>query len=257
MKREFVVLTAGVPSPLDSQSGYRFHPRDPAFITATRDVDEPKDVLLEQAAAWKLGTWLEPWYTCTGVKLMTLLITKLYMPPVSHRLVRRPRLIGELDDGLRSAHRLTLVSAPAGFGKTTLLSDWLHQVDRAAAWLSLDEGDNDPARFLTYVVAALQKVNPSLGQTARVMLQSAQGPPMESLLTNLVNDIAATPEPFVLVLDDYHAIESQAIHDALSFFLDHLPPPNQGVHLVLATRADPPLPVARLRARGQLTELHA
>jgi LuxR family maltose regulon positive regulatory protein len=186
----------------------------------------------------------------------SLLTTKLHMPPVSPKLVPRSRLIQQLEEGLHLGHRLTLATAPAGFGKTTLLSDWLRQTDRPVAWLSLDDGDNDPTRFLAYLVAALQRIDSAIGQTAQAMLQDPQTPPLEPLLTSLVNDIAATPHPFILVLEDYHAIESPAIHRALSFLLDHLPPPGPGMHLVVATRADPPLPIARLRGRGQLTELH-
>jgi LuxR family maltose regulon positive regulatory protein len=187
-----------------------------------------------------------------------LLTTKLFMPPVGPRLVPRPHLIQQLEEGLHLGHRMTLVSAPAGFGKTTLLSDWLRQTDRAVAWLSLDEGDNDPTRFLAYLIAALQKIDPMLGQTAQAMLQaprSASQP--EPLLTTLINDIVAAAELFIFVLDDYHVIEASPIHKAVSFLLDHLPPFERGMHLVIATRADPPLPLARLRGRGQLTELHA
>jgi LuxR family maltose regulon positive regulatory protein len=188
---------------------------------------------------------------------MPLLTTKLYMPPARPRLVPRPQLIQKLDEGLHLGHRLTLASAPAGFGKTTLLSDWLRQADRLVAWLSLDEGDNDPTRFLAYLIAALQGIDPTIGRTAEVELQSPEPLPLESLLTSLVNEIAATPEPCILVLDDYHLIEAAAIHKVVSFLLDRLPPAEQGIHLVIATRADPPLPIARLRAQGQISELHA
>ncbi|MEJ2209844.1 MAG: AAA family ATPase, partial [Anaerolineae bacterium] len=151
--------------------------------------------------------------------------------------------------------RMTLVSAPAGFGKTTLLSHWLHQTDRPVTWLSLDEGDNDLARFLAYLIAALQRIDPDIGPSARAMMQAPRGPSRpEPLLTTLINDIVAAAQPFVLVLDDYHVIDTAPIHKAVSFLLDHVP---QGMHLVIATRADPPLPLARLRGRGQLTELHA
>ncbi len=186
----------------------------------------------------------------------SLLTTKLYIPPASPRLVPRLHLIQQLDEGLHLGHRLTLASAPAGFGKTTLLCDWLRQADRPGAWLSLDDGDNDLARFLAYLIAALQRIDPTIGQTAEVALQPPEPPPIEPLLTSLVNDIAATSEPFILVLDDYHVIEAAPIHNVLSFLLDCLPPSEQAMHLVIATRADPPLPIARLRARGQLTELH-
>jgi LuxR family maltose regulon positive regulatory protein len=187
-----------------------------------------------------------------------LLTTKLYRPPVGPRLVSRPHLIGHLEEGLHLGHRLTVVSAPAGFGKTTLLSDWLRQTDRAVAWLSLDEGDNDPTRFLAYLIAALQRIDPHIGQTAQAMLQTPGGASQPGpLLTTLINDIVATARAFILALDDYHVIEAPPIHTAVSFLLDHMPPVEKAMHLVVATRADPPLPLARLRARGQLTELHA
>ncbi|MFN2183665.1 MAG: LuxR C-terminal-related transcriptional regulator [Anaerolineae bacterium] len=187
-----------------------------------------------------------------------LLQTKLYIPLVRAKLVPRPHLIGHLEEGLQLGYRMTLLSAPAGFGKTTLLSEWLRQTDRPVAWLSLDEGDNDPTRFLAYLLAALQRIDTDIGQTAQAMLQAPRGASqLEPLLTTLINDIVATSRPFIFVLDDYHVIEAPPIHEAISFLLDHLPPFEPGLHLVIATRADPPLPLARLRGRGQLTELHA
>jgi LuxR family maltose regulon positive regulatory protein len=155
------------------------------------------------------------------------------------------------------AWKLTLVSAPAGYGKTTLVADWLHGRDgvtspRQLAWLSLDEHDNDPARFLAYLLAALQQVNPDIGQAAQVMLQASQPPPPEAPLTSLLNDVASTPDAFVLVLDDYHLIQTLPIHQVLAFWLQHQPPQ---MHLVIATREDPPLPLSRLRARGQITDI--
>jgi LuxR family maltose regulon positive regulatory protein len=174
-----------------------------------------------------------------------LLAAKLYIPPVRPDLVPRARLIGRLDEGLRLGRKLTLVSAPAGFGKTTLVSAWVRAVREPplrAAWLSLDEGDNDPARFLAYLAAALQTVGVQVDEDVAAT---------EAFLTALVNQ-ANDVAPFLLVLDDYHFITAQPVHDALTFFLDHLP---GAMHLVIATRADPPLPVARLRGRGQLTEL--
>jgi LuxR family maltose regulon positive regulatory protein len=192
-----------------------------------------------------------------------LLTTKLYIPPVRPGLVSRPRLIERLNEGLH--RKLTLISAPAGFGKTTLLSEWVHRRSEVTpplpvAWVSLDEGDNDPTRFLAYVIAALQTlalsqvegIEANIGKGALGALQSPQPPPMESVLTALINEIVTIPDSFALVLDDYHMIEAQPIHDALTFLLDHLP---SQMHLVIASRADPPLPVARLRGRGQLTEL--
>jgi len=185
-----------------------------------------------------------------------LLQTKLYIPPVRPNLVSRPRLIERLNEGM--TRRLTLISAPAGFGKTTLLSEWVAGSGRPVAWLSLDEGDNDPVRFLAYFVAAVQ-TTPSLseagvGESALAVLQSPQPPPVEAILTALINEIATIPKPFILVLDDYHVIEAQPIHDALIFLLDHLPPQ---MHLSLATRSDPFLPLSRLRARGQMTDIRA
>jgi LuxR family maltose regulon positive regulatory protein len=192
-----------------------------------------------------------------------LLQTKLYIPPVRLELVPRPRLIERLNAGLH--HKLTLISAPAGFGKTTLVSEWVQAMGGATppiaiAWLSLDEGDNDPIRFLVYFVAALQTIEArqepagNIGKGALSALQSPQPPPTEAILTTLINEIAAIPDRIVLVLDDYYLIEAQPIHDALTFLLRRLPPQ---MHLVIATRDDPRLPLARLRARGQLTELRA
>ena len=196
-----------------------------------------------------------------------LLVTKLYIPPLRSELVPRPRLVARLNQAIeppgpgggRFARRLTLVSAPAGFGKTTLLSEWLHSRREAtpplqAAWLSLDAGDNDPARLLAYVVAALQGLKPGLGGAALSAYRSPQPPPTEAVLAALINELAELAAPAVLVLDDYHLIEAQAIHDLLAFLMEHLPPQ---AHLVIATRADPPLPLARLRARGQLAEVRA
>lgn len=182
----------------------------------------------------------------------SLLTTKLYIPPPRPNLVPRPGLIQRLDAGAVSGCKLTLISAPPGFGKTTLVTEWLGGVARPRTWLSLDENDNDPARFFTYLVAALQRIDPSIGQTAQAMLRSPQPPPPEPLLTSLINDIAATPHPFVFVLDDYHLIYTLPIHEQLAFLLEHQPPQ---VHLVLATREDPPLPLSRLRARGQIVEM--
>ncbi len=185
-----------------------------------------------------------------------LLATKLYIPPARPSLVHRARLIERLNTGLHG--KLTLISAPAGFGKTTLISEWLEGIARPAAWLSLDESDNDPTQFLTYLVAALQRINRDWEAAMLSLLQSPQllrePAGRELLLTSLINQVLETPQGFILVLDDYHLIEAQPIHDALTFLLDHLPPP---MHLVITTREDPQLPLARLRARGQMTELRA
>jgi LuxR family maltose regulon positive regulatory protein len=183
-----------------------------------------------------------------------ILATKLYIPPSRQRVVLRPRLVERLNDGLAAGHRLTLVSAPAGFGKTTLVSEWIANCGRPAAWLSLDEADSDPSRFLTYLIAALQTVAPGIGVGVLAVLQSPQPPPLESTLTVLLNDVTTIPGAVVLVLDDYHVLDARPVDDALAFLVEHLPPQ---LHLVIATREDPALPLARLRARGQLTELRA
>ncbi len=183
-----------------------------------------------------------------------LLSTKLYIPPLRSTNILRPRLVERLNEGLSANRKLTLISAPAGFGKTTLVSEWIAGCGRPAAWLSLDEGDNDPARFLTYLIAALQTIAPNIGAGSLAVLQSPQPPHIESILTALLNEIAAVQESFVLILDDYHVMDSKPVDEALAFLLEHQPP---RMHLVIATREDPHLPLARLRARGQLTELRA
>ena len=183
---------------------------------------------------------------------MQILATKLYIPEPRSDLVSRPRLIDRLNTGLQG--KLTLVSAPVGFGKTTLITEWISNGDYPAAWLSLDEDNNAPIRFLTYVVAALQTVAPEIGASFRNLLQSPRPPPIDSLLTPLLNEIAAMPHDFVFVLDDYHVLDSTEIDSALTFLIDNQPPQ---MHLIITTREDPHLPLARLRARGQLTELRA
>ncbi len=193
----------------------------------------------------------------------SILSTKLYIAPLPPRVVRRPRLVERLNEGLRQnqafGRKVTLISAPAGFGKTTLVGEWIAGCRRLDpkvdfAWLSLDKGDNDPARFLSYLVAALQTVVANVGAGLLAVLQSPQPPPTEAILTALLNEIAAVPDNLVLVLDDYHAIEAEAVNHALAFLIEHLPPQ---VHLVIATREDLQLPLARLRAQGQLIELRA
>jgi LuxR family transcriptional regulator, maltose regulon positive regulatory protein len=169
-------------------------------------------------------------------------------------MVLRPRLIEQLNEGLSSHRKLTLISAPAGFSKTMLVSEWILDSGLPTAWLSLDEGDNDLSCFLTYLVAALQTIAPNIGAGALPVLQSPQPPSIESILTTLLNEITTIPDTFILVLDDYHVIVANPVNQALTFLLEHLPPQ---IHLVIATREDPPLPLARLRARGQLTELRA
>jgi LuxR family transcriptional regulator, maltose regulon positive regulatory protein len=181
-----------------------------------------------------------------------VLVTKLFIPPPRPTIVPRPRLIERLNEGLH--RKMTLISAPAGFGKTTLVSAWVAGCGRPIAWLSLDEGDNDPARFLIHLVAAVQTIAADIGEGMVAALQSPQPPPTDTMLTALANEITTLPGGFVLVLDDYHLIDARPVDHALTFLLEHLPP---RLHLVIATRADPQLPLARLRARSQLTELRA
>ncbi|MCQ6560541.1 LuxR C-terminal-related transcriptional regulator [Paenibacillus mendelii] len=182
----------------------------------------------------------------------SILSTKLYIPPPRPKAVVRPRLIEHLNEGLN--RRLTLVSASAGYGKTTLVSEWLAGCPQSAAWLSLDERDNDPARFLTYLIAALQTIAGHIGEGVLGVLQSPQLPPAESIITPLVNEICDIPDHFVLVLDDYHVIDDRSINHAVSFLIERMPPQ---MHMVIATREDPELPLARLRVRNQLTEVRA
>ncbi|GLV59154.1 LuxR family transcriptional regulator [Dictyobacter sp. S3.2.2.5] len=179
-----------------------------------------------------------------------ILTTKLYLPRLRPNVVLRPRLLERLHEGLH--RKLTLISAPAGFGKTTLVSEWVAEIGRPTAWLSLDEGENDLTRFLTYLIAALQTVVPNIGEGVLSALQSSQSPPTEAILTGLLNEISVLPDRFVLVLDDYHVIDARPVDSALAYLVEHLPPP---MHLVIVTREDPSLPLARLRARDLLTEL--
>jgi LuxR family maltose regulon positive regulatory protein len=220
-----------------------------------------------------------------------LLATKTYVPPPRPELVLRPRLIERLSEGLR--RKLILISAPAGFGKTTLLAEWLSTLTPApslagreervspfpgreggqgvrseppsrnlpskelrarAAWLSLDQGDDDPTRFWRYVIATLQTADSALGQAAQTALASPQPPALETLVTALINDIVSLPGPLILVLDDYHHIRSNAIHASLNFLLDHMPPP---LHLVITTREDPPLALSLRRGRRESVEIRA
>jgi LuxR family transcriptional regulator, maltose regulon positive regulatory protein len=187
-----------------------------------------------------------------------LLETKLYVPRSRRGLVSRPRLSERLDRG--AASKLTLVSAPAGFGKTTLLTEWLAAGpagpggERLVAWLSLDRADNDPASFWTYVIAALRTVAAGVGERALAFLQAPQPPPIETVLTALLNDLGAVAGEIVLVLDDYHVVEAGDVQEGMAFLIDHLPP---SLHVVIASRADPALPLARWRARGELVEARA
>lgn len=184
-----------------------------------------------------------------------LLETKLFAPRWRPGSVARPRLLARLNRGAQS--RLTLVSAPAGFGKTALLAEWLASDDvreRPLAWLSLDRGDSQPTSFWTYLVAALQSVRPGIGRGTLALLQPAQSARAEDLLGGLLNELAALPDELTLVLEDYHMVEGITVHEGVAFLLEHLPPT---VHLVITSRSDPPLPLARLRARGDLVEVRA
>jgi LuxR family maltose regulon positive regulatory protein len=184
-----------------------------------------------------------------------LLETKLYVPRLRRGLVARPRLSERLGRGTES--KLTLISAPAGFGKTTLLAEWLAATpagQHSLAWLSLDQGDNQAASFWTYLVTALQSVAPGIGAGALSLLQDPQPAPIETILATLLNELGGVPNDTVLVLDDYHLIDAHDIQDGMAFLLEHLPPQ---IHLAIATRADPALPLARLRARGELVEIRA
>ena len=181
-----------------------------------------------------------------------ILATKLYIPPPRPHLIQRPRLLDLMAQGAQG--KLTLVSAPAGFGKTTLVTTWIGDCPHPVAWLALDAGENDPIAFLTYLVAALQTVTPDWGTRVMKMLQSPQPSPPDAILTALLNEMTAIPAEFVLVLDDYHVIDAKAVDDILAFLLDYMPP---RMHLVVTTREDPSFPLGRLRARGQLTEIRA
>jgi ATP/maltotriose-dependent transcriptional regulator MalT len=178
------------------------------------------------------------------------LATKFHLPRLRPELLARPRLIDQLN--WAAAHELVLVSTPAGFGKTTLLADWARTSGRPVAWLSLDVGDNDPARFWRYVVGALDRVHAGIGDRVLPLLNAPEQPTPEAVVAALVNELTARAGELWLILDDYHVIESRPVHDSLAFLLERLPP---HTHAVLASRSDPPLPLPRLRARGQLAEL--
>lgn len=179
-----------------------------------------------------------------------LLKTKLYLPALPLSRVIRSLLIERLDEAEKRA--LTIISAPAGFGKTTLLAEWIAQTSLPVAWLSLDGGDNDPYRFLSYLVSALESIHESVGTEARQIMQSLQLVPSHIILASLMNDLGRLAEPYALVLDDYQFITEHAVHEAMSYLLDHIP---SNMHLVISTRADPPLQLGRLRAHDQMLEL--
>nr|WP_139995159.1 LuxR C-terminal-related transcriptional regulator [Paenibacillus paridis] len=181
-----------------------------------------------------------------------ILFTRLHMPPSRPGIVMRRRLFEQLAEGLQG--KLTIISGSAGYGKTTLVTEWLATCDRPVAWLSMDKGDNDATRFLTYLIAALQTIAPSSGEGVLALLQSPQPPPIESIITALLNEIIAIPYPFILVLDDYHVVDAGPIDHAIAMLIEQMPPQT---HVIMTTRQAPRLPLARLRARNQLAEVRA
>ena len=184
----------------------------------------------------------------------SLLTTKLNIPPARANLVARPRLIERLQESL--SFNLVLISAPAGFGKTTLVSEWVHssQPPVPTAWLSLEHRENDPVRFWEYFIAALRTLKPTAGEAALSLLHAPEPYPTESILTALINDITGIRKDFIVVLDDYHLIVAESVHAGIAFLLDHLPPK---MHLIISTRVDPPLPLSHLRGKGTLLEIRA
>ena len=181
-----------------------------------------------------------------------ILTTKLHTPPIRSDLVSRSRLVKLLNEGVY--RKLTLVSAPAGFGKTTLVSEWISDCNQKSAWLQLDESDNEPAHFFAYFIAALQRIESWVGDSMADALQSPLPPPSTSVMAAVLNDINRISQDFILVLDDYHLVDSPEVDEIIIFLLEHMPP---HMHMAITTREDPPLPLARMRARDQLTELRA
>src|SRR6266849_1892625 len=226
-------------------------------LTPARLHEAASSLSAERATSLQLPDTLRPPQSpaATSMPSLYLLTTKISVPPARLNMVTRPRLTQQMDAAMRST--LTLIIAPAGWGKTTLLSAWHAEASHDAsplAWVSLDAGDNDPLRFWTYLIAALNTLHPGVGETSLALLYASPPPPIEAVLTSLLNALSQHQTEAVLVLDDYHLIEAQSIHDALTYLVEHLP---ANVHLILASRSDPLLPVARLRARGALTELRA
>ena len=202
--------------------------------------------------ASRISTGGEPQVSLASDSLVS---TKLRPSQARPRLVGRPRLTQRLDR--ETGRKLTLISAPAGFGKTTLLVEWLRERaggEGSVAWLSLDEGDNDPVRFLSYLVIALRSVEEEIREAVLSALRSPEPPRIEAITAALINELAALPEELPFILDDYHVIDSEPVHEVVSFLLEHLPP---NLHIVIASRIDPPLQLVRLRARNQMTELGA
>ena len=181
-----------------------------------------------------------------------LLTTKLYIPQLNVDLVSRPRLYECLDEGLE--RKLTLISAPTGFGKSTLVTGWVSERDQPVAWLSLDQGDNDPVRFWSYLIAAIQTIHPEVGVEARQIAIAPQLRSNESVVVSLINDISQLACDLIIVLDDYHVIEAGQVHSGLGYLLEYQPP---NLHIILITRVDPSISLARLRVHNQLIEIRA
>jgi len=181
-----------------------------------------------------------------------MLLTKLHIPSAGQNIVHRTALFEKLDTGLH--RKLILVSAPAGYGKTTLLSDWLNQGKIPSAWLSLDNGDNDPAVLLSYVISGIQNIHHDFGQAILRLLNSPNSPSFESIASLLINELLGINQNLLLVLDDFHLIRSVEVLRLVTFFLEHIPP---NIHIVILTRSDPDLSVSRLRSQNQLVELRA
>lgn len=181
-----------------------------------------------------------------------MLLTKLHIPSTGNNLVHRPDLFEKLNIGLN--RKLILISAPAGFGKTTLLSDWINHQNIPAVWFSIDKGDNDPVEFLSYIISGVQGIQKGFGQSAIKLLKSPNMPSLESITTLLINEILEIKKNFLLVLDDFHLIADNNVLELAGFFLEHIP---DNIHVVILTRSDPALPVARLRSRHQLIELRS
>jgi LuxR family maltose regulon positive regulatory protein len=183
-----------------------------------------------------------------------VLVTKLHPPAPNPKAVERERLIQQLNQGLEAGRSLSLVSALAGFGKSSCVSEWVRHLALPVAWLSLDAADDDPARFFTYVVASLQKIDEELGRELDSILESGQDPPAQAIFTALLDELERYEGRFLLVLDDFQVIQERAILDVLEILVTNIPPQ---LHLVIVTREDPPIPLARLRANNQMTEIRA
>ncbi len=181
-----------------------------------------------------------------------MLLTKLHIPPAGNNVVHRSDLFEKLNSGL--SRKLILVSAPAGYGKTTLISDWISQNKISAAWLSLDNGDNDPAVFLSYIISGIQSIHKEIGQSALRLLNSPASPSVESITSLLINEVLNINQNIVLVLDDFHMITSSEVLKLVTYVLEHIP---GNIHIVILTRSDPALAVSKLRSQYQLVELRS